>query len=148
MMKAAISFEHFRGSGPLMVTKTQTLGRGGVLAALVALNSLCLPAHADDNRSKEQSKQQVEFGIQVARQGLWKEAIFRWQKAVELDPGNPSARNNLAVAYEQDGQFELAEQEYERALELNGSNTFIRQNYELFREAYEKRKRKERNNDS
>ena len=86
----------------------------------------------------------MEFGIEVARQGLWREAIFRWEKAVELDPDNASARNNLAVAYEQDGQFELAEQEYERALDLDTDNMYIRQNYELFREAYEKRKRKER----
>jgi type IV pilus assembly protein PilF len=125
-----------------MLSEIQTLGRKGALfAALLA--SISLTARADDKSSK-QSKKQVEFGIEVARQGLWREAIFRWGKAVELDPDNASARNNLAVAYEQDGQFELAEQEYERALDLDSDNMYIRQNYELFREAYEKRKRKER----
>lgn len=127
-----------------MLSAIQTLGRQNALtAAVVLLACLSLPAHAD-SKSTKQSKQQVEFGIQVARQGLWREAIFRWEKAVELDPDNASARNNLAVAYEQDGQFELAEQNYERALDLNSDNMYIRQNYELFREAYEKRKRKER----
>jgi Tfp pilus assembly protein PilF len=48
------------------------------------------------------------------------------------------------VAYEQEGEFELAEQEYKRALELDSDNLYIRQNYELFREAYERRKRKTR----
>jgi type IV pilus assembly protein PilF len=125
-----------------MLSEIKSLGRkGALIAALLA--SLSLTAHAGDNSSK-QSKKQVEFGIEVARQGLWREAIFRWEKAVELDPDNASARNNLAVAYEQDGQFELAEQEYERALDLDSDNMYIRQNYELFREAYEKRKRKER----
>jgi Flp pilus assembly protein TadD len=110
------------------------------LAFLIASSTLCLPTRADE---KGNAKKQVEFGIQVARQGLWYEAIFRWKKAVELDPQNASARNNLGVAYEQSGEFELAEGEYERALELDPESVYIRQNYELFREAYEKRKRKE-----
>jgi len=111
------------------------------LAFLIAFSSLCFPARADE---KGDAKKQVEFGIEVARRGLWYEAIFRWKKAVELDPQNASARNNLGVAYEQSGDFELAEEEYERALELAPDSVHIRQNYELFREAYEKRKRKER----
>jgi Flp pilus assembly protein TadD len=112
-----------------------------LLALLIAFACLCLPARADE---KGDAKKQVEFGIEVAKRGLWYEAIFRWKKAVELDPQNASARNNLGVAYEQSGNFELAEEEYERALELAPDSIHIRQNYELFREAYEKRKRKER----
>ena len=126
-----------------MLSATKTMGLRAVLAVVMALSCLSLPAHAD-KKSRSQSKKQVAFGIQVARQGMWREAIFRWQKAVELDPDNASARNNLAVAYEQNGEFETAEQEYERALDLNPDSVHIRQNYELFREAYEKRKRKER----
>ena len=112
------------------------------LAALLAL-AISVPAVAldeDQNRAK-QSKEQVAFGIQVAELGLWKEAVYRWAKAVELDPKNASARNNLAVAYEQTGAFDQANAEYERALELVPSNNYIRQNYELFREAYERKKR-------
>jgi Tfp pilus assembly protein PilF len=92
------------------------------------------------NRAKE-SKLQVGFGIEVAQLGLWREAIYRWEKAVELDPTNASARNNLAVAYEQSGRFDEANVEYEKALELDANNIYIRQNYELFREAYERKKR-------
>ena len=96
-----------------------------------------------DTKPEDLSKKQVEFGIDVARLGLWREAVYRWQRAVELDPSNASARNNLGVAYEQAGQFDLAEEQYQRALELDSNNVYIRQNYELFREAYEKRKRKD-----
>ena len=39
-----------------------------------------LPTRASD------AKAQVEFGINVAQRGLWREAIYRWEKAVELDP--------------------------------------------------------------
>ncbi len=111
------------------------------IAFLIASSALCLPTRAD---AKGDAKKQVEFGIKVARRGLWYEAIFRWKKAVALDPQSASARNNLGVAYEQSGEFELAEGEYEHALELAPGSVYIRQNYELFREAYEKRKRKER----
>ena len=104
----------------------------------------CLPVKSWADSDSSKSKQEVEFGIEVARRGLWKEAIYRWEKAVELDSSYASARNNLAVAYEQEGEFELAEQAYKRALELDPNSIYIRQNYELFREAYEKRKRKER----
>jgi Tfp pilus assembly protein PilF len=42
------------------------------------------------------------------------------------------------------GEFDQANQEYERALELEPNNIYIRQNYELFREAYERKKRTDR----
>ena len=119
----------------------------GLVAPFVLFSLLCATAFADSNPSKK-SKQEVEFGIKVAQKGLWREAIYRWQKAVELNPDNASARNNLAVAYEQEGDFELAEQEYKRALDIDAENVYIRQNYELFREAYEKRKRKQRKSTS
>ena len=119
----------------------------GLVAPFVLFSLLCATAYADSNQSKK-SKQEVEFGIKVAQKGLWREAIYRWQKAVELHPENSSARNNLAVAYEQEGDFELAEQEYKRALDIDSENAYIRQNYELFREAYEKRKRKQRKSTS
>ena len=107
----------------------------------LALLALARPAFAD-KKPEEVAKKEVEFGIEVARVGLWREAVYRWQKAVEVDPSNASARNNLGVAYEQAGQFDLADEQYKRALELDSNNLYIRQNYELFREAYEKRKRK------
>ena len=92
----------------------------------------------------ERSGQENSFGVEVASKGLWKEAAYRWEKAVELDPQNPKAHNNLGVAYERSGKFEEALEAYETALELMPSNEQIRQNYELFREAYERKKRKDR----
>jgi type IV pilus assembly protein PilF len=112
------------------------------LSVVILCGSVAAADEEKDRRS--QAKDQVLFGIEVARLGLWKEAVYRWEKAVELDPQNPSARNNLAVAYEQSGEFDLANEEYERALELNPDSLYIRQNYELFREAYERKKRTDR----
>lgn len=113
-------------------------------ARLVVVFLLAIPCGLTADDREQASREQVAFGIDVARIGLWREAIYRWEKAVELDPANASARNNLAVAYEQSGTFDLANEEYERALELDSDNLYIRQNYELFREAYERKKRTDR----
>ena len=94
--------------------------------------------------AEESSTKEVKFGIEVAQKGMWREALFRFQKAVEADPQNPSAQNNLAVALEQMGQFDEAREHYERALDLKGDDLYIQQNYDLFREADDKRNRKKR----
>jgi Flp pilus assembly protein TadD len=88
------------------------------------------------------SSEEVGFGIEVAQKGLWQEARFRFEKAVELDPDNPQAQNNLAIALEQQGEFEKARTAYEKALKLKPGDTYIQQNYDLFREADDKRNRK------
>ena len=78
--------------------------------------------------------EQVTFGIDAAKAGLWREATYRWERAVELDPGYAAAFNNLAIAYEQAGQFEKAKQAYQKAAELDPKNTYIKQNIDLFKE--------------
>ena len=89
------------------------------------------PAHAD---ARSDARAQVEFGISVAQRGLWREAIYRWEKATELDPTYVAAYNDLAIAYEHEGQLDKARKAYEKALELDPNNTQVRQNYELFKE--------------
>ena len=89
------------------------------------------PSFAD---ARSDAKSQVEFGINVAQRGLWREAIYRWEKAVELDPTYAAAYNDLAIAYEHEGQLEKARQSYEKALEIEPDNAQIRQNYDLFKE--------------
>ena len=92
----------------------------------------------------DKSAQEVKFGIDVAQKGMWREALFRFQRAVEIDPQNPSALNNLAIALEQIGEFQEARENYERALELEPDDLYIQQNYDLFREVDDKRNRKRR----
>jgi Tfp pilus assembly protein PilF len=101
------------------------------LAGLVLLLALPLPAYAD---KRAEARKQVEFGIAVAQRGLWKEATYRWERAIDIDPTYAAAWNNLAVAYEHEGLFDKARQAYERALELDPDNLLIRQNYDLFKE--------------
>jgi Flp pilus assembly protein TadD len=101
--------------------------------ALVAilLGATVAPMAAD---ARSDAKKQVEFGISVAQRGLWREAIYRWERAAEIDPTYAAAQNNLAIAYEHEGDFDKARTAYEKALALDPNNAFIKQNYDLFRE--------------
>lgn len=106
-----------------------------VLAAILAA-ALAPAAVLADERSDAAA--QVEFGIAVARAGLWDEAAYRWRRAVEIDPMYAAAWNNLGIAYEQKGLFEEALEAYETALDLEPDNLNIQQNYDLFREIHDR----------
>src|SRR3989475_8330034 len=102
-----------------------------VLFLAVVATLVAAPSFAD---AKSDAKAQVEFGINVAQRGLWREAIYRWEKATQIDPTYVAAFNDLAIAYEHEGQLDKARKAYERALELDPNNSQVRQNYELFKE--------------
>ncbi|HEY7791369.1 MAG TPA: tetratricopeptide repeat protein [Vicinamibacterales bacterium] len=90
-------------------------------------------AYAD---ARGDARAQVDFGIKAAQADLWREAIFRWQKAVEIDPTYAAAFNDLAIGYEHEGMPDKARQAYEKALKLDADNDYIRQNYEMFKEVH------------
>jgi type IV pilus assembly protein PilF len=104
--------------------------RLATLLLLVAAVSVS-PAFAD---ARSEAKAQVDFGINVAQKGLWREAIYRWERAAQIDPTYAAAYNDLAIAYEHEGQLEKARKAYEKALQLDPNNSNIQQNYELFKE--------------
>src|SRR4028119_1888461 len=96
-----------------------------VAVVLLCLGSFVAPAAADQ---RGDAKEQVEFGIQVAQRGLWREATYRWERATQLDPTYAAAFNNLAIAYEQEGQLDRARGAYEKAVALEPDNAMIKQN--------------------
>ena len=111
-----------------------------LLTAFFLLSAAAAPLAAD---ARSDAKKQVEFGIAVAQRGLWREAIYRWQRASQIDPKYAEALNNLAIAYEHEGDLERARVAYERALELEPNNALIKQNYELFKEINDRTTRKD-----
>ena len=113
-----------------------------VLVAALLLLVSAAPTLADDD-ARESAKKHVEFGISVAQRGLWREAIYRWDQASKIDPSYAAAFNNLAVAYEHEGEFDKARKAYERALELDPENQMVRQNYELFKEINDRTSRQD-----
>ena len=108
------------------------MNRSSLVIVLASLGVLAAaPAFAD---ARGDARAEVAFGINVAQRGLWREAIYRWEKAVELDPRYAAAFNDLAIGYEHEGQLDKARKAYEKALELDPNNAQVRQNYELFKE--------------
>lgn len=85
---------------------------------------------------------QDNFGVQMAQMNLWREAMFRFQRAVELNPADAMAHNNLAVAYEANGDFENAAKEYREALKLDRGNSYIQKNYSRYTEFMSRSKKK------
>jgi Tfp pilus assembly protein PilF len=112
-----------------------------VLAAVFAFLALGVAPGSAEQRSD--AKEQVEFGIEVAQRGLWREAIYRWERATQIDPTYAAAFNNLAVAYEHEGQLDKARAAYEKALELAPDNATIRQNFDLFKEINDRTAKKD-----
>lgn len=98
---------------------------------LAAFLLTAAPAFAD---VRDDARKKVDFGIMVAQKGLWREAIFHWERAAEIDPTYAAAHNNLGIGYEHQGDLGKARVSYEIALKLDPNNQLIKQNYELFRE--------------
>ncbi len=111
-----------------------------VAAALLCVGLAAAPLFA---QSRSDAKEQVEFGIQVAQRGLWREAIYRWERATQLDPTYAAAFNNLAIAYEHEGELERARGAYEKALSLEPDNALIKQNFDLFKEINDRAAKKD-----
>src|SRR2546428_9283541 len=95
--------------------------------ALIVLASAC-SRHQDLTKPQAQDN----FGVQMARMNLWREALFRFQRAVDINPSDAMAHNNLAVAWEANGDFEKARKEYLEALKLDRANQYIQKNYSRF----------------
>ena len=82
------------------------------------------------------SNAQLDFGIEMAKRGLWSEALFRFEQARGYEPQNARILSNMAVAYEALGQFEKALEHYQLALEASPGNSDLRRNYSRFVEFY------------
>jgi len=105
-------------------------------AALIVAAALFLPA-CSGNGNPNQASAQLQFGVDMARRGLWSEAMFRFQEAARLDPQSPHVLNNLAVASEALGQFDQALEYYKKALQIAPNDREARANYSRFAEFYQ-----------
>ncbi|HEX4952549.1 MAG TPA: tetratricopeptide repeat protein [Thermoanaerobaculia bacterium] len=105
-----------------------------LLAAFLAISLLAPVASA---KPAKDLKAQLQFGVQMARRGLWNEALFRFEQARRLDPENARILNNLAVASEALGRFDKALSHYQEALRRDPGNAEVKRNYARFIEFYQ-----------
>lgn len=111
---------------------------GSLLAGSLLLSG-CSSGRGDLSRASSQ----LNFGVKSARMNLWREALFRFRRAAQLDPQSALVENNLAVAYEGTGEFEKAREAYVEALRLDRSNEYIQKNYSRFTEFYARNKKRD-----
>lgn len=110
---------------------------GSVVTAAVVLAAGCA-SHSDVAKPQTQDN----FGVRMAKMNLWREAMFRFRRAVEINPSDAMAHNNLAVAYEANGDFDEARKEYLEALKLDRSNAYIQKNYSRYVEFLSRNKKR------
>ncbi len=94
-------------------------------------------------KNLERPSAQQDFGVEMARMNLWREAEFRFKRAVDLNPNDAMAHNNLAVSMEANGDFDNALKEYREALRLDRGNSYIQKNYSRFTEFMSRNKKRQ-----
>ncbi len=114
--------------------KKKHLIKVGATLVLVAMISTGA-AFAGDSNAKEASAE-MKWGFKMARQGYWQEALMRFEHANELTPGQPRILNNVAVAQEANGLYEMALLTYQEGLSLDPNNNALRRNYMRYQEFY------------
>ena len=120
--------------------RTPNLTRAATFSLFLAV---VLAACGSRYGRSNQPSSQLAFGVDMARRGLWSEALFRFHQAEKLEPQNPRVLNNLGVAYEATGDYEKALSFYQQALKIEPNNKELRANYGRFVEFYQAYKGKE-----
>lgn len=113
---------------------TRWLARIGLLIAVVTM--LGADFAAAGNPAAKEAEAEMEWGYKAARRGYWQEALLRFKHANELTPDQPRIINNIAVAQEANGLYEMALLSYQMGLSINPKDDALRRNYARFQEFY------------
>lgn len=84
---------------------------------IVCLLACTTSAHA--SAVSEQARDLYIEGFKAAMAREWDRAIENYNRSIELDPGNPEAYFQRAVAFEMVGRIDEAVQDYEKTLHLS-----------------------------
>jgi hypothetical protein len=117
--------------------------RRAFTSSLVVIALLLIVIGCGSSGDLSRPETQRQFGVRMAKMNLWREAMFRFQREVQIAPDNAMAHNNLAVAFEANGDFDSAAREYREALRLDRSNQYIQKNYSRFVEFTQRAKKRE-----
>lgn len=105
----------------------------GLFMLLIVVTYGCGPS------TKKQAARQNQFGVYCAKQQLWEEAEFRWERAIDLDSNNWKVINNLAVAAIEKGEFQKALDYLQRAIRLVPDNSKLQNNLRALKSYLDKR---------
>ena len=116
------------------VSRKRHMGVAGAVVMLLA--TLSIGTAFAGNPNAKQAEAEMKFGFKVARHGYWQEALQRFERANQLTPNQPRILNNIAVAQEANGMYEMALLTYQEGLALDPHNSTLRRNYTRFQEFY------------
>ncbi len=81
-----------------------------------------------DSEQTRQRRQSGKYAVALAMEGRWREAIEVNKNLIENYPQDVDSYNRLGRAYMELGEYTLARQAYEKALELDPYNTIAKRN--------------------
>jgi Tfp pilus assembly protein PilF len=116
--------------------------RAFVTSSVLIAALLLVAAGCGSSSDLSKAETQRQFGVRMAKMNLWREARFRFQRALQIEPASAEAHSNLAVAYEATGDFDAALKEYQEALRLDRANPYIQKNYSRFVEFTQRGKKR------
>lgn len=76
-------------------------------------------------RPKVDVRTELRFAAKMAKQGLWREALFRWERVLRVRPDDGKLWNNVAVAREAIGDRDGAREAYQQAAKLSGDRKIL-----------------------
>lgn len=103
---------------------------GGSLGVALVSTLGCTPQAAVKDHDLAQIN--VQLGIEYMKEGSYETALDKLDKAVDLDPNDPSAHNVLGVVHDRLGETDKAEKNFERALSLGPKDPSVLNNYGQF----------------
>ena len=108
-----------------------------VFASVIALGLSACVTSTESVFTEEASPQKtLERRVSLARQYIgernWADAKRNLQLAVDIDPKNAEVHEAFALVYQSTGEYELAEQSYKSAIELQRNFSRARNNYAAF----------------
>lgn len=105
--------------------QTQT---GFLLTCFLGMLAFSIFTMGCGTSNRELIQKYNDFAIKSAKAGLWREAMLRWQRIIEIDQENAKAHNNLGVAYEALERFDEALAEYDKAISIEPDNEIYHEN--------------------
>ena len=106
------------------------------LLALLAATAGCVTTVVEGKTFTADKQQEIERRVDAASQYLEKgnteQAIFHLKKALDLDPNSAPIHVTLAQVFWQTGEYELADENFRRAIAIDGKMTRARNNYAAF----------------
>jgi type IV pilus assembly protein PilF len=118
------------------------------LAVGLSLLGGCITETTGGYTEKADTTKALEERVSLARQyigdGNWESAKRNLQLATQIDDNNAEVYEAFALVYQQTGEFELAEESYEKSIRLDRNCSRCRNNYAAYLYSQERYKEAEK----